>query len=41
MAGLSVVASSSRMTPQVMRRLAPQVIAAAGLITRRLGHLPR
>ena len=41
MAGLSVVASSSRMTPPVMRRLAPQVIAAAGLIARRLGHRPR
>jgi DNA-binding IclR family transcriptional regulator len=40
MAGLSVVASSERMTPTAMRRLAPQIIGAADLIARRLGYRP-
>lgn len=37
-AAVSVVGASNRMTPAVMRRSVPQVIEAAGLISRRLGH---
>ena len=39
-AAVSVVGASSRLTPPVMRRTVPQVVEAAGLISRRLGHRP-
>ncbi len=39
-AAVSVVGATTRMTPTVMRRCVSQVIEAAGLISRRLGHRP-